>query len=171
MLPEPTSLRSFFDYVIWADGLQLDAARALNDDAYFKDHGWSFGSVHGVLLHMVAAQNVWLQRFMGEPTVWLGNDESLSRDRAKLESTIREVHAKFAAFLDGSTRDSLNRPLEFKNLKGMPFAGPMWKFVTHALNHCTVHRGQLNSMIKLSGGTPPAIDYMNWLVATKQVSA
>ncbi len=171
MLPDPASLRGFFDYVVWADTLQLEAARPLADDAYFKDHGWSFGSVHGVLLHMVAAQNIWLQRFTGEPSVWLGNDESLQRDRAKLESTFRDVHAKFAAFLDASTHESLSRELAFENLKGVQYAGPMWKFVTHAINHCTIHRGQLNSMIKLSGGVPPAVDYINWLVATKQITA
>src|SRR4051812_42398794 len=56
MLSDPASLRRFFTYVVWADRAQLEAASGLSDEAYVKDHGWSFGSVHRVLLHMLAAQ-------------------------------------------------------------------------------------------------------------------
>jgi uncharacterized damage-inducible protein DinB len=166
MLPDPASLRGFFDYVVWADRKQLDAARPLSDDACFKDHGWSFGSIHGVMLHMVSAQNVWLHRFTDQPPAWLGDDASLQRDRAKLESTWRDVHTRFADFLDRASADRLHGELRFKTLKGDPMAGPFWRFVTHALNHSTIHRGQLNSMIKLSGGASPAVDYSTWFLAT-----
>lgn len=171
MLADPTSLRGFFDYVIWADRMQFDATRSLSDEAYFKDHGWSFGTIHGVMLHMLAAQEIWLQRFEGRPMHWLAIDPNMTSNRAAVESTWADIHKRFAAFLDVQTAESLRRELRWTNTLGKSFATTVLPMLVHALNHSGVHRGQLNSMIKLSGGAPPAVDYSVWHFATQPASA
>lgn len=166
MLPQPDAFIDFFRYVRWADELQLSAAQALADEAYFKDHGFSFGSIHGVMLHMLSAQEVWRQRFAGEPTTWLADRADLRRDREALAREWAGVHDRFAAFLTAQTAQSLAGTISFKNLKGQPFSAPLWRLLTHVCNHSTIHRGQLNSMLKLSGAdSTPAVDYSTWWYA------
>lgn len=165
MLPDPTALRGFFDHVRWADLTQLDASRPLADADYFKDHGFSFGTIHKLMLHMLAAQNVWLQRFEGQPMVWLMDEPSMQARNA-VEPAWRDIHARFDAFLARQTRESLEVELSFKSMRGDAYRAPLWRLVTHTLNHSTIHRAQLNSMLKLAGATPPAVDYWSWVVKT-----
>lgn len=162
MLTTVASLRSFFDYVRWADLLQLEAAGALSDDAYFKDHGFSFRSVHGVLLHMISAQNVWRQRFTGEANVWLAGLPELQRDRAAVGPLWRDVHSRMVDYLASIADVDLQRVVHFRRLSGDPMQGRLGALLIHTLNHAMHHRGQLSSMIVLSGGKSPAVDYMLW---------
>lgn len=163
MFTQPEDFRDFFRYVRWADEAQLAAAGTLSDDAYFKDHGFSFKSIHGVMLHMLSAQEVWRRRFVGEPTTWMADHPELQQDRAALRQAWRGVHDRFDAFLASLTPDSLSAEIAFRNLKGDAFSAPLWRLLTHACNHSTIHRGQLNSMLRLSGVSPtPAVDYSSW---------
>ena len=165
MIPDPGALRGFFDHVRWADLTQFEAARTLDDAAYFTDHGFSFGTLHKVMLHMLSAQNVWLLRFERQPMVWLMDEPSLAL-RSAVEPAWRGIHERLDAFLARQTRASLEEELSFKNLRGDAFRAPLWRLVTHVLNHSTIHRGQFNSMLRLSGATPPAVDYWSWVVKT-----
>jgi uncharacterized damage-inducible protein DinB len=166
MLPDVDALRGFFDHVRWADLTQLEASAGLSDEAYLRDHGFSFGNIHRVMLHMLSAQNVWLCRFEAQPMVWL-MDEPTLKPRSAVEPAWKDIHARFDAFLARQTRSSLEVRLHFKNMRGDAFEAPLWRLVTHVLNHSTIHRGQLNSMLKLSGATPPAVDYWSWVVRTQ----
>ena len=59
-------LRDMFEFVRWADGQMLTAARAVPEEGYYKDQGISIGSIHKLLVHCMAAQWVWLSRWRGE---------------------------------------------------------------------------------------------------------
>jgi uncharacterized damage-inducible protein DinB len=166
MQPEPSSLIDFFAYVQWADLKQHESTRSLDEAAYAKPMDFSFGSIHALMLHMLSAQQVWLQRFTGATPVWLADDARLSPREALWPEWLR-VHRDFSDWLGHLDRKTLAKELRYTNLKGQPFAGPLWRFVTHALNHSTIHRAQLNSMIKLAGGSPPAVDYTCWFLSTQ----
>jgi uncharacterized damage-inducible protein DinB len=161
MIPSSAYYADFFNYVRWADLKQLDASRGLADEAYFREHGWSFGNVHKVMLHMLAAQDVWLLRFEGATPRWLFDDPSLGT-RAALEPAWKDVHERFAGFLQRLTPEKLAHDLTIKRPNGETRTAPLWRLLTHALNHSTIHRGQLNSMLKLLGATPPMVDYTTW---------
>lgn len=169
MLPHPDAFLDFFRYVRWADEQQLAAATPLSDEAYFKDHGFSFGTIHALMLHMLSAQEVWRQRFAGEPLTWLADHPDLQRDRARLPEEWRAAHERFEAFLATQSAATLERTLAYKNMKGQAFSAPLWRLVTHACNHSTIHRAQLNSMLKLSGvAAPPMVDYSSWWFAQQR---
>ena len=166
MIAHPDAFRDFFKHVRWADLAQLDATKSISDEEYFKDRGWSFAHIHGVMLHMLAAQEIWRQRFEGEPMNWLAMDVSMTT-RDSVEPKWNEIHQKLGAFFERQTPESVLCELKFKNSEGKEFSGPLWRFLTHVLNHSTIHRGQLNSMIKLAGGKPPAVDYSSWYYVTR----
>ena len=164
MIPSPDYFKHLYEYVKWADLRQLDAVKPLSDEQYFRDHGWSFGTVHKLLLHGISAQSVWLNRFQGNKPVWLFDDPMYS-GRAAIETAMRATHDKGTAFLAAQTPASLAGVLHYTNLKGEPFDVPLWHLLVHLCNHSTHHRGQINSMIKLSGGEPAAVDYSLWVTS------
>ena len=39
-------LQNMFEFVRWADGLMIRAARTVPDDGYYREQGISLGSIH-----------------------------------------------------------------------------------------------------------------------------
>lgn len=159
MIPSPDFFLHLAEYVTWADEKQLAATKPLSDEAYFKDYGWSFGNMHKLMVHMLSAQSIWLDRVARDRTpTWLGDDPRMA-ERSAIEPAWRDIHERFAQFLGNQTPQSLAADVHYTNLRGRPFTVPLWNILMHALNHSMHHRGQLNSMIKLSGGEPAEVDY------------
>ena len=162
MIPSPDYFRHLYEYVKWADLRQLEAVEPLSDEQYFRDHGWSFGNIHKLMLHGISAQSVWLDRFQGNKPVWLFDDPQYT-GRASIEPALRKTHGNVTAFLTKQTPESLATIIHYANLKGELFEVPLWQLLIHVCNHSMHHRGQLNSMIKLSGGKPVTVDYAAWV--------
>jgi uncharacterized damage-inducible protein DinB len=76
---------------------------------------------------------------------------------------LHQTHEKMSAFLETQTSQSLAAVLTYPNLKGEVFSVPLWQLIVHVCNHSMHHRGQVNSMIKLAGGSPPQVDYSAWV--------
>jgi uncharacterized damage-inducible protein DinB len=47
--------------------------------------------------------------------------------------------------------------VKFHTRAGQPQTIAMWAAMLHVSDHATYHRGQINSMIKLVGGTPSRV--------------
>jgi uncharacterized damage-inducible protein DinB len=153
MIPPPQFFTHLFDYVKWADLRQLDSTRLLADDEYYKERGWSFGSIHKMLLHMLSAQSIWLDRFTGGKPIWLFDEPRLAK-RDAIEPQWKQVHERGSRFFAEQTSQSLASAVAADK-----FARPLWQLAIHLCNHSTYHRGQLNSMIQLAGGRPVETDY------------
>jgi len=161
MHDNPAQLAEFFEYVKWADLKQLEQADSLDDDAYLKAHGFSYGNVHGLLLHMVAAHDAWLGRFRGEPPRWIARDDVM-KPRASVRTKWAQVHAEFSQYLASLDRTALERKISYVNTLGEAHDAPLGRLLMHVMNHSTIHRAQLNSMLKLSGISPKPVDYTSW---------
>jgi uncharacterized damage-inducible protein DinB len=60
-------LRTLFAYDTWATDLLLDAVKALSEETIRRDLGTSHQSLLGTLVHVVAAEEIWLSRWKGVP--------------------------------------------------------------------------------------------------------
>lgn len=58
--------RMFADYNRWANQRVYAAAAELSDAQYRQDKGAFFGSLHGTLNHLLAADRIWMKRFTGQ---------------------------------------------------------------------------------------------------------
>src|SRR2546426_3869969 len=58
-------LRLLFSYNTWANRRILAAARLLTAEALQRDLGTSYGSVQGTLVHLLWAEWIWLERWLG----------------------------------------------------------------------------------------------------------
>lgn len=162
MIPTPEYFIAMWQYVIWADLQQLQVADTLSDEEYFKPRGFSFGNVHGMLLHQTSAHRAWLNRFEKQPPVWLA-DEPRMKERSAIRTELESVHAGFADFMARQTDVTLHADFYFKSRMGFESTQPLGKLLIHLINHAMQHRGQLNSMMQLAGAKPPTVDYSYYI--------
>jgi len=162
MIPPPEFFQHYFSYVIWGDLRQLEIVRQLPESEIERDRGFSFGSIRKVLAHEYAAQSVWLDRFEGMQAVWLGEDAKLGM-LAKIAELWPALHERGRRYMSTLTAERLASNLNYTNLRGDEFSLPLWEVIFHMCQHSYYHRGQLNSMIKMSGGKPKSVDYSTWV--------
>ncbi len=150
-----------FAYNRWANARTLDAVAALAPDAYTRDMGNSFGSVHDTLVHMYAAEWAWLLRWKG--TSPAGLDRSGLSGLAALRARWSELERDQAGFVAGLTDADLERTLDYANTKGERFSNPLGRLIQHQINHSTYHRGQVTTMLRQLGAQAIGTDLVTFL--------
>jgi len=162
-----TDIRNLFGYVEWANDLALNAATKLQDDDLRRDVGISHGSIFGTLLHMAAAEWIWLERWNGRsPTrdeAWPRWTPDTCADLAVLRERWSDIVQKRAQFISGLDETRLAADLSFKLLSGDPNSMRLVDQMHHVANHATLHRGQVVGMIRQLGIEPPSTDLLFYL--------
>ena len=158
----PDVIRHLFEYMRWADEQVVLAARTLGDEAYYCAQPISLGSVHNLLVHGLAAQQAWLARWRGGTVDRLLDHTDIPTREALSERWPMVLTALFG-FLDDQTPATLATPLTYRNLRGETCTQPLGNLMIHVADHATYHRGQINSMIKLAGGTPSTASFANYV--------
>jgi uncharacterized damage-inducible protein DinB len=159
-------IRRLFDYTEYANRLALDAAEKLTEEQRRYDFKISHGSIHGTLVHMAGAEWVWLERWKGvsHSRIWAPDDFA---GVAALRARWQEIENERRQLLESMTEERLHQDLSYKNIKGEPFALPLVEQMQHAVNHATLHRGQVVGMIRQLGVQPPAVDLLYYLIAQR----
>ena len=155
-------LRLMADYNAWMNGRLYDAAATLAPEALAADRGAFFGSLLGTLEHLVVADTIWLKRFADHPSggplapvrelrmpaslaeIQFGALDPLRDRREMLDRLI----SAWAATLG---EDDLDRPLAYRNTRGLPFEKPFGLLALHFFNHQTHHRGQATTLLFQAG--------------------
>jgi uncharacterized damage-inducible protein DinB len=146
-----------FEYNRWANDRLLNAVEPLSTEQFTRDLKSSFLSVRDTVVHIMGAEWIWLQR-------WLGTSPAGAPDEwgvATLE-TIRErwaeIEAQRKTFLASLTPASLAAPVAYRNTKGEPFTNPLGQLLRHVVNHSTYHRGQVATMLRQLDMPPISTD-------------
>jgi uncharacterized damage-inducible protein DinB len=115
--------------------------------------------MHGTLLHLLFAEWVWLARWKGEsPSAPLRAEDY--PDLAAIRSYWQQIEAEYADFLSHLTEETLQANLTYKDIAGNAHQNPLCLLMQHVVNHATLHRGQVVSMIRQLGSKPPATDFL-----------
>ena len=150
-------VRWLFDYNDWANTRTFDAAGTLSHEQMTKDLGSSFPSVLLTLAHIVAAEWVWLQRWLRQPPstfpAWVSAPE-FADIRTRLAAVSEGRRAFFAPMADADLRTSV----PFTLLSGASDSQPLDVMVRHIANHSTYHRGQIATFMRQLGTKPPSTD-------------
>ncbi len=121
-------LRSLFAYDTWANDLILDAAKGLPEEAVQRDLGASHRSLLGTLVHIVAAEEIWLSRWKGAPLARLTGLDEISSFETLLAfwGKVRKERDSFVASLGEA---DLERELEMTNSQGDDLPAPLRRHV------------------------------------------
>ena len=147
-------VRVLIDYHYWARDRVLDAVEALTPEQLTRDMGNSFRSIRDTAAHIYAAEWAWHSRWLGQsPTALLPYD--MFPDVATLRRTWSEHEARMRAFLSNRDDNGINEIFEYTLISGHAGASVLWQMTQHVVNHATYHRGQIVTMLRQLGATPP----------------
>ncbi len=161
----PDYLLQLFAYNQWANLRMLEAANSLSLQDLKRSHGHSWDSIHGVLVHMMAAEWIWLRRLQGQsPKALLSPDEFPTIEAIRMRWST--VSANIFAFIREQDAQSLQQDVHYRNTKGKPFTLTAWKILVHVANHATHHRGELAAMFAMIGAPHEEDDWLNFFMQT-----
>ncbi|HWQ03206.1 MAG TPA: DinB family protein [Candidatus Nitrosotenuis sp.] len=153
----PDEFLLLYEYDAWANRRLLDAAAKLTPEQFQRDLGSSFPSVRDTLVHIMGAQSVWLDRWLGRASAGLPK----AADFPTLESIRvrwRELESELLTFVGGLTPEMIAEVREYRTLSSGVLRNPLWQALQHLVNHGSYHRGQVTTMLRQLGAGPVSTD-------------
>jgi uncharacterized damage-inducible protein DinB len=151
-----------FAYDSWANGLLIDAIERLPPEKQRLDLKASHRSLFGTMVHVVAAEEIWLSRWKGAPRARLTREEEIP-DSSALTRWWSEVRAERDAFAEALVEGDLDREMEMSTTSGAVYRHRFSDMFRHVVNHGSYHRGQVAAMLRGLGETPPPTDLIRFV--------
>ncbi|MBG0775107.1 MAG: DinB family protein [Desulfovibrionaceae bacterium] len=145
-------------YNRWANGRLLEDLAGLDRAAlHAGEPGVNFGSILGILNHLLLGDRLWLSRFLGGAAP--NFHERMPYPEFADFKAVREAEdARIADFAAGLDPARLGEVLEYTTTGGVHIAAPMAVCVFHFFNHQTHHRGQVHALMGRHGVEARDID-------------
>ena len=153
-------LLELFRYNAWASRIMFDAAGQLPDEQYLRDLKSSHGGIHGTLAHIVWAEHLWLNRWLGKPNPAVPQGRDLA-SLAAVRDRWEEIEQTRSGFLAG-VADRLEETMLVKPSTGGEYEHSFGQMFRHLVNHSSYHRGQIVTMLRQLGATPPNTDLIRF---------
>jgi uncharacterized damage-inducible protein DinB len=150
----------FAAYNRWANARLYAAAFALSDEAYRRDVGLFFGSVHRTLNHLALTDRMWIGRIDRTEATPGPLDRVLYEDRGELWRTRLATDQRLVALVDGVPVNRFAVEHHYRNTAGNAFVQALDQILAHLFNHQTHHRGQVHGGLSMLGKAPPSLDLL-----------
>lgn len=162
-------LDDLFRYSAWANDRIFTLCEGLSDAELDAPREMGFGSLRNTLFHILAAEEIWWERWNGEPFRPFQTDAQglgLVAIRERLEI----VDRKRRALLDRERSSGWTRNCSYQDAKGNTHCFPLHHLVHHVANHGIYHRAQALSFLKGYGRTVVGgLDYLFFRLARPAV--
>jgi uncharacterized damage-inducible protein DinB len=144
----------------WANQSFFDALKQLPAEQYGRDMRSSHGGIHGTLAHLVGAEKGWLSRWRQQPGATATDSRQIT-SLADLRAHWESVRAEMAQFLDTLDDEKLQGTLTTQSMSGLVTV-TYWQMIQHVVDHSSYHRGQIVTMLRQLGVTPPSAGMMRF---------
>jgi uncharacterized damage-inducible protein DinB len=138
----------------WANQCFFEALSQLPSEQYGRDMRSSHGGIHGTLAHIIGAEKGWLSRWQGKSetgAAGISQMHSVAELRAYWENVCDEM-SQFLTTLDDR---KLQETLSTTTRTGS-YTPSYWQMIQHVVDHSSYHRGQIVTMLRQLGVTPPS---------------
>jgi uncharacterized damage-inducible protein DinB len=152
------AFRIFARYNRVANARLYEQVEKLDLAEYRRERRGSFGSIHGLLNHILVGDRIWMSRFAGGGKTTPPLNTILFETFAEINSARGEEDAGIEAFFEKVDDDFLTRRLAYTNSRGKECVDEAAPAVLHFFNHQTHHRGQVHVMLSQTEVSPPALD-------------
>jgi len=130
-------------------------AAALPDDAYRRNVGAYFGSLHGTLNHLLVADRIWMRRLTGTGEHPNKLNAILFDDLKSLRSARELEDERIAQAIGAFDETAFRRNWDYQTLNGTAQSQPLEEILTHLFNHQAHHRGQAHTILTMLGVVEP----------------
>ncbi len=154
------ALKEMFAHNFWARDLQLQACPALSEEQFLRPLGNSFPSVRDTLVHLLAVEWIWLERWRGRsPRALLPAEEfpTLGLIRERWHAVEREMKEYLAALPE----EALEQPMTCIGTRGNTWTYALWRMMVHVLEPQSYHRGQITTLLRQLKFEPPKVDSLD----------
>ncbi len=158
-----STLTLLYDYHYWANRRLMAACEALTAEQWGRPLGHSWGSVHGLLVHLLAAEQIWFARWQGESPTSISAPDSYPT-LAAIRLAWTPLEGALRAFVAGCDADRLAADLAYRNTRGEAYTLPLGELMLHLANHGTHHRGELAAMLAVLNVPHPEDDLLGYLI-------
>ena len=183
-----TDIRTLYAYNLWANQRMFSTLEKLTDAQFTESMQSSFPSIRESVLHILAAEWIWLKRWtgnspratvMGDGTATMMHStlsnggvavdrlSSLSGLQDFADSIEQERQKYFATLLD----DDLQARLDYTDMGGKPYSMPLGELMQHVVNHGTYHRGQVTTLLRQVGAETIGLDMVFFFRERQQSAA
>ncbi|MBI1805418.1 MAG: DinB family protein [Ignavibacteria bacterium] len=153
-----SDIHTLYEYNYWANSRLLGIVETLTMEQFTKDLGSSHGGIHGTLVHIMAAEEIWLKRWKGEsPTILRTTAEFPTFDTMSDHWDMVEHEMMGFCHMLKSDQDIM-KAVSYKDTKGTPYSQPLYQMMQHLINHSTYHRGQVVTMLRQLSVKPIGTD-------------
>lgn len=150
------TLRLHLDYSAWASNRLLDAIAPLSPEELARDFGTADKNVLDTLVHVFAADRIWLTRVRGTSPVTLVLPED--RNVAALRINWPALQEDWRGWAAALTDEQVAETISYRDMKGNHWRQPLWQIILHVVNHGTHHRGAVAGFLRTMGYAPPPLD-------------
>lgn len=118
-----------------------------------------------LMAHLLAAQQVWLNRCKGSPATSYSIWPDWQADT--FEKILNDNNYTWKEFLKELNPEDFEKIISYKNSKGDSFENKLSDILAHVINHGTHHRAQIGQQLKAAGIEKlPFTDYIVYLRQT-----
>jgi uncharacterized damage-inducible protein DinB len=166
------------EYNRWSLERLFEKLELINDENYHADAGLFFRSIHGTLVHLLLASELWFSRVTGqapnnkfphtlssywgkEGEVW----EQAVEGRKQIQEQLLSDANIWIEYIKTVEEDKFGRVFEYSSTHGVPTRRQLDACLDHIFNHGTHHRGQITAAMTRFGGekASPTIDLLYML--------
>lgn len=130
----------------------------LDDAEYRKQRQGSFGSIHGLLNHILLGDQIWMARFEGNGRATPALNSTLFDDFSDLRSARGEQDASIESFFRRLDASFFEGSFPYTNNRGRYYVERAPVAISHFFNHQTHHRAQVHVMLSQTSVAPPSLD-------------
>jgi len=156
---QPETIRELYLYNHWANQTTFSSVDSLSPEQFLRPMGSSFSSVRDTVVHILGAEWIWLERWLGRSPRALLPASDFS-NLASIRQRWETVEQDRNSFLQTLTPERLQESISYINLAGKPFAYPLWQQMLHVVNHSSYHRGQIATLLRQLGQEPQSTDFL-----------
>ncbi|OLN29411.1 DinB family protein [Desulfosporosinus metallidurans] len=159
-------ISELYEYNNWANEKLLNELGRLEPEDITRDLSSSFRSIQDTMVHILAVEELWVSRWMGEQTrsLLIPDDFPTYSSLAERWNIFRTQINDFLLLL---TEGDLVAELSYKNIKGITYSLELWKQILHVTNHSSYHRGQVVTMIRQLKKQPPSLDLIYYYLGER----
>jgi uncharacterized damage-inducible protein DinB len=142
-------------YNQWANAKLYAMSAALPDEAYRRNVGAYFGSLHGTLNHVLVADRIWMRRLTRSGDHPKTLNAIVCDDFQTLHAARQAEDQRIIQYVAQLTEEQLEQHWEYQTLSGAPQRQLLREILAHMFNHETHHRGQAHAILTSLGISEP----------------
>jgi uncharacterized damage-inducible protein DinB len=147
---------TFARYNQWANARLYDMADALPEEAYRRNVGAYFKSLHGTLNHLLTTDRIWMRRLTRTGDHPQTLNAVLFDDLPSLRTAREAEDRRIVAFVQGTPESRFEENWDYQTLDGSTQSQRVRDILAHLFNHQTHHRGQAHAILTMLGVAEPA---------------